>query len=54
MSGEVKENKINVYMKIRGADFLKARKLDRELENVIFNLFGKKYIVNFCYQWQFQ
>ncbi len=43
---EVKENKINVYMKIRGADFLKARKLDRELENVIFNLFGKKYIVN--------
>ena len=39
---EVKENKINVYMKIRGADFLKARKLDRELQNVIFNLFGKK------------
>ena len=43
---EVQDNKINVFMKIKGADFLKARKLDRELENVIFNLFGKKYIVN--------
>ena len=43
---EVTEKAINVYMKIKGADFLKARKLDRELENVIQNLFGKKYIVN--------
>ena len=43
---EVTEKAINVYMKIKGADFLKARKLDRELENVILNLFGKKHIVN--------
>ncbi len=43
---DVQENKINVYMKIKGADFLKARKLDKELENVIFNLFGKKYVIN--------
>ncbi len=43
---EVQENKINVYMKIKGADFLKARKLDKELENVIYNIFGKKYNVN--------
>ena len=43
---EVQDNKINVYIKIKGADFLKARKLDKELENVIFNLFGKKYTVN--------
>ena len=43
---EVEDKKINVYMKIKGADFLKARKLDRELENVIFNLFEKKYTVN--------
>ena len=43
---EVKDNKINVYMKIKGADFLKARKLDKELENVIVNLFGKKYNIN--------
>ena len=43
---EVTETKINVYMKIQGAEFLKARKLDKELESVIYNLFGKKYIVN--------
>ena len=43
---EVQDNKINVYMKIKGADFLKARKLDKELEAVIVNLFGKKYTVN--------
>ena len=42
---EVENQNINVYMKIKGAEFLKARKLDRELENVILNLFGKKYIV---------
>ena len=43
---ELTDNKVNVYMQIKGADFLKARKLDRELENVIYNLFGKKYTVN--------
>ena len=43
---EVQENIINVFMKIRGADFLKARKLDREMENVVFNLFQKKYTIN--------
>ncbi len=43
---EVTENQINVYMKIQGADFLRARKLDRELESVIENIFGKKYVVN--------
>ena len=37
-------------MQIKGADFLKARKLDRELENVIHNLFGKKYIVNINFE----
>ena len=29
------DNDINVNMHIRGADFLKARKLDQELEKVI-------------------
>ena len=43
---ELQEKDINVYMRIKGAEFLKARKLDRELENVILNLFGKKYNVN--------
>ena len=43
---ELTDKNVNVYMQIKGADFLKARKLDRELETVIYNLFGKKYIVN--------
>ena len=43
---EVEEKDINVYMRIKGAEFLKARKLDRELEKVILNLFGKQYNVN--------
>ena len=43
---ELTDKNVNVYMQIKGADFLKARKLDRELENVIYNLFGKKYTVN--------
>ena len=43
---ELTEKDVNVYMQIKGADFLKARKLDRELESVIENIFGKKYIVN--------
>ena len=43
---EVTVNKINVYMKIKGAEFLKARKLDKELEKVIQNIFGKIYTIN--------
>jgi len=43
---EIKGNDINVNMHIRGADFLRARKLDKELEKVISNLFGKTYKVN--------
>ena len=34
-------------MKIKGAEFLIARKLDRELERVISNLFGYSYKVEF-------
>ena len=44
---EVSEKNIDVKMKIRGADFLRARKLDRELERVIKNLFGKDYKIKF-------
>ena len=43
---QIKDNDINVNMHIKGADFLKARKLDKELEKVISNLFGKTYRVN--------
>lgn len=42
----IENSDINVNMHIRGADFLKARKLDKELEKVIKNLFGKTYRVN--------
>lgn len=44
---EVSNNKITVNMKIKGADFLRARKLDRELERIINNLFGYNYKVEF-------
>ena len=43
---EIEGNDINVNMHIRGADFLKTRKLDKELEKVILCLFGKTYKVN--------
>ena len=44
---EVEQNKIIVIMKIRGADFLRARKLDRELERVMNNLFKYNYKIEF-------
>ena len=34
-------------MKIQGADFLRARKLDKELEKVIKNIFGIDYKIEF-------
>ena len=44
---EITEKDIKVNMKIRGADFLKARKLDRELERTIKNIFGQNYKITF-------
>ncbi len=44
---EVNKNKIDVKMKIKGAEFLRGRKLDRELERVIKNLFKVDYKVTF-------
>lgn len=44
---EVQKTKIIVNMKIKGADFLRARKLDRELERVMNNLFNFKYKIEF-------
>lgn len=43
---EVDGNEVNIKMRIRGADFLKAKKTDKELEKVLKNLFGKEYKVN--------
>ena len=44
---EVNKNIINVNMKIKGAEFLEKRKLDKELERVIKNIFNKEYKINF-------
>ena len=44
---EVNEKDIHVKMKIKGADFLRGRKLDRELERVIKNIFSKDYKIKF-------
>lgn len=43
---EVTENEIKIYMHIKGADFLKAKKTDKELQKVIKNLFGKEYVID--------
>ena len=43
---EVKENEIKINMHIKGADFLKAKKTDKELQKVINNLFGKEYVID--------
>ena len=40
---EINENIINVNMHIKGAEFLKAKKTDKELEKVLKNLFGTEY-----------
>ena len=40
---EVTNNTIDVKMRIRGADFLKAKKTDKTLEKLIKNIFGKEY-----------
>ena len=43
---EVTENEIYIKMHIKGADFLKAKRTDKELQKVIKNLFGKEYIID--------
>ena len=44
---DVDGSNITVNMKIKGADFLRARKLDRELERVIKNIFNQNYKIKF-------
>ena len=43
---EVVDNEIDIKMHIRGAEFLKAKKTDKELQKVLKNLFGKEYVIN--------
>ena len=44
---EIEQNIITVKMKIKGADFLRGRNLDRELERVIKNIFNQNYKIKF-------
>lgn len=43
---EVEEHTIKVEMHIKGADFLRAKKTDKELQKTIKNLFGQEYKVD--------
>ena len=40
---EVQQNTISIQMHIKGAEFLKAKKTDKELQKTIKNLFGIEY-----------
>ena len=40
---EIIDDVINVKMHIKGAEFLRLRKTDKELENVLRKLYGKEY-----------
>ena len=40
------KNNIKIKMHIKGADFLKAKKVDKELQKMIKNIFGKKYSID--------
>ena len=40
---EINGNELKAILPIRGADFLKAKKFDKELGNLIKNLYGKEY-----------
>ena len=40
---EINENIINVNMHIKGAEFLRAKKTDKELEKILKNLYGTEY-----------
>ena len=43
---EVEANNIHIKMHIQGADFLKAKKTDQELQKTIKNLFGEDYVID--------
>lgn len=43
---EVKDNTIYIQMHIKGAEFLKAKKTDQELQKTIKNLFGQEYVIS--------
>ena len=42
---EIKEGTIYIQMHIKGAEFLKAKKTDKELQKTVKNLFGQDYAI---------
>ena len=44
---EIEDKDVKVVLPVKGADFLKARGIDNELSNLLDNLYGKKYKVNY-------
>ena len=44
---DIEQNQLNIKMKVKGADFLTARGVDKELKTVIKGLFNKEYKINF-------
>ncbi len=42
----VEGNTIKIQMHIKGADFLKAKRTDKELQKTIYNLFGEEYAID--------
>ena len=44
---EVKDNIINVKLQLRGAEILVARGIDNTMSEIIYNIYGKKYKINY-------
>ena len=44
---EINQNQLDIKMQVKGADFLTARGVDKELRNVVKGLFNKEYKINF-------
>ena len=40
------DNQLEITLPVKGVDFLKAKRFDKELAKLIYNLYGKEYIIN--------
>ena len=40
---EIQENKLKITLPVKGVEFLKAKKFDEAIKNLVFNLYGKNY-----------
>ena len=44
---EIKDNSMNVILSFKGAEMMNSRNMDRELEDIIKNLYGKTYKIKY-------